>query len=403
VQVEFTLQFSNISSTYLKWIEPSWVSVGGGQNVTLALANLKANFGSVSLSDMSMALMGIICPCSSIVSDGLLETLTCLTPALPYNTSVVTVEALYRGQSLCSSVVVVNGQEPVPTLQFLGARSFANPSATVAFSEVVLELESVNELKFEISDIGTVGLEAGDIIIQLRPNHLTSCSTGAQSDCLRFKSSVYNLSEISIMATGKTLLQGSGILNLSYCPSVFCGRGGWGVDFDLSMFVLGLKRVEKQRVLRMIPKGTFSLSSLKPSTIPSRRSFVISATTDRYWNQTVSSNFHVEFRDINGTVRSGVIQKLTPIYGSNRFKITMLVPAFSPGPVLGRFFRAGDLSQRSSTVSTFGFFCRDDPVAPAAVQWASTTRGPASGGTTVRLILSNFPMIDSSSQVNLYN
>ena len=388
-----------MSSIYVKWIEPSWIFPDGGQSISLALANLRANLGNeLSASKFYVSLSGLNCVCTSLSSKDTVDLLNCVTPALPYGTGSTTLEVKFSGQDLCNRAVLVDGGTSSPMMQFLTPMS-ETPTATLKFSTGIVEFKNINQLDFQIIGTQMISRELGSMEIQIKPSRSTSCSIGAQSDCLRFKNSVYNLLNMTVWATGQRSLQGSGILNLSSCPSIFCGLGGWGVDFDMTLVISGRESIQKQMALRMVPKGTFSVVNLHPSSVPSKRSFTVDAITDIFRNHSIISEIKVEFRDVNGSVRSGTIQKISAVPGSNRYKITLVVPAVSSGQIAGRFYSGGDIIQRSTTISTFSFFCNDDPLASASAPWASTTRGAASGGTTVMLLLSSFPMIDASSQV----
>ena len=397
-------------------MEPGWLFADGGQKFMLGLANLRLNVeDSLLTADFSVSVQGQNCKCNDkIDSDGTIDVLTCFSPAFKSNTTSASVQLQYRGIALFSGTVAVNGLLPQfsslelsagtnnwgPVVTFLNSPvQQGNSFLKTNFPQTVLLYGTQSRLFFELFGPEDAYLRPVDIEVKLKPSAFTSCTSLANADCLHFQGTFYNISNIVVQVSTKALLRANGILSLNSCPELFCGVGGWSVSFDAILFIKGEKIAERLNALRIIPSNSFVAENVSPSTIPAKRSFTITVTINRYWNKSTGPDFQVEFRDVNGTLRTGLVQKVSEVYGSDLLGVEVLVPALSAGPVLGRFFFPGNLYQRSTTMCTFGIMCLDDPPGPASVVSASTTRGPANGGTVVNLRVTNFPMIMSISQV----
>ncbi len=415
--MQFTLTFVNTTRVFLKWIEPAWVLVDGGQHVLLGIANLKQILrGTIAISDFVVTMNGKEANCASgFKSDGDVDILDCLTPTFPFNTTLATVQIRYFQSTICNGLLVVNGQpavlssfEKLPSLQnelpgpavnFLSPVSY---QSTVDFSESVLEYGSIARFVFEVSSPAAAILRPTDIDVQLKPASVSPCRPGTLSeDCRIFKEKGFNLSDISIQVTQPGLLRASGLLDIYGCPPIFCGDAGWGVSFDATVFIKNKRIAERREVLKVIPKGSFPAVQVDPSTVPAMRLFSIAISIKRFWPRPGGILFQVEFQEKNGAVTSGAVQKVDELPDTEYAKVSVVVPPFSVGPVAGRLVFLGKIPQRSITICTFNIFCLDDPPGPARVEWASTTSGPVAGGTEVKLRLSRFPFIDPGAQVNL--
>jgi hypothetical protein len=401
---------------FLKRLEPAWVGVEGGQHVLLGIENLgQILLGPTATSELIVSMDGREIQCGNeFKTDGDMYIVDCLTPTFPSNTTLATVQVLYLQNIVCSGLLVVNGHiaklssfekySSDPNESFGPAVQYLSPVAyqsTAYVTQSIVEYGLPVRFVFEISSPVESGLLTTDIDVQLKPGTLSSCRPGPPSeDCRKFKDNSFNLSDISIQVTRPALLRASGRLDLFGCPTFFCGEGGWGVSFDATVFIKNKKIAERREVLRVVPVGSFSAVQVEPSIVPSLRTFPIATSINRFWSGPGGFPFQVEFQESDGAVTSGSVLKVEELPGAEYAKVVLLVPPFSAGPVTARIFYPGTIPQRSITMSTFRFFCLDDPPGPARVEWASTTSGPAGGGTEVKIRLTKFPMIYLETQVN---
>jgi hypothetical protein len=403
----------------MKWLEPAWVDVDGGQHVLLGLANMGQSLrGSIATSGFTVTMNGIDTKCASeFKTDGDIHILDCITPTFPSNASQASVQLWYLQTLVSNGILVVNGQPAAklssfekysesgnqndffgPTVHFLAPTSY---QSTESLTRSTVEYGKSVRFVFEVSSPVEAGLRPTDINVQFKSGTFAPCYPGIPSeDCRNFKENIFYFSNISIQVTQPALLRAIGHFDMYGCPSLFCGESGWGVSFDAAVFIKNEKIAERREALRVIPQGSFSALQVDPSTVPSLRTFPIAISIKRFWSRPGRIPFQVEFQERNGTITKGSVLKVDELPGTEHAKVLLIVPPLSAGPVAGRIFAPGKIPQRSTTISTFRIFSLDDPPGPERVDWASTSSGSVAGGTEVKIRLTKCPMIDPGIQVS---